>query len=452
MPRSRCRDRACCRPGSYRRNTGSACVAGDCRPSWRGCAAGRTRRPARRATAVDIRAARARRAARSVLRTSAPIRKPPSGVTSILSSASPFTSMRCAGFSISSFMRSSRLVPPAMNLALGIARRGGRGRGRCRRALVGERSHALISCRAVHFGDGLDDVRVRAAAADVAAHAFADFRLRGAAWVRVEILASHGSARSLDFLQHRHRGADLSRRAIPTLEAVVLDERRLHGMHLLRRAQALDGGDASPWMHDRQRQTGIDAPAVRPAPCRRRTGRGRNLSWCPSIAGARATRRAAWCGCPASARALAVDVQRNGRFESEHRRRRPVRATAMARPWRLLRVSSGRVGKVRSHRVLACRSPSNLAAGVTVFLVADFLHPDHFLLVESFVNCRVAHRPLLTGAVPMLDARRCPHDVTGTDRLAFAAFPVAPIHIPRSRPASVREGACARRYARRARS
>jgi hypothetical protein len=51
------------------------------------------------------------------LRTSAPILKPPSGVGSILSSARSFTSMRCGGVSICSFIRSSRFVPPAMNLA-----------------------------------------------------------------------------------------------------------------------------------------------------------------------------------------------------------------------------------------------------------------------------------------------------------------------------------------------
>jgi hypothetical protein len=38
-------------------------------------------------------------------------------VASIRSSARPFTSMRWVGASISSFMRSSRFVPPAMNLA-----------------------------------------------------------------------------------------------------------------------------------------------------------------------------------------------------------------------------------------------------------------------------------------------------------------------------------------------
>jgi hypothetical protein len=47
------------------------------------------------------------------------MRRPPSCVGSIVSSFSPFTSIRCAGVSICSFIRSSRLVPPAMNFASG---------------------------------------------------------------------------------------------------------------------------------------------------------------------------------------------------------------------------------------------------------------------------------------------------------------------------------------------
>jgi hypothetical protein len=48
------------------------------------------------------------------------MRSPPSGVGSILSSARPFTSIKCVGVSISSFIKSSRFVPPAMNFALGL--------------------------------------------------------------------------------------------------------------------------------------------------------------------------------------------------------------------------------------------------------------------------------------------------------------------------------------------
>ena len=101
----------------------------------------RTRRPAARATARRSRARTRASAARSVLRTSAPIRRPPSGVGSIRFSARSLTSIRCAGVSICSFIRSSRLVPPAMNLAPGYARRGGRRFGGRARPFVGEGLH-----------------------------------------------------------------------------------------------------------------------------------------------------------------------------------------------------------------------------------------------------------------------------------------------------------------------
>ena len=67
----------------------------------------------------------------------------------------------------------------------------------------------------------------------------------------------------LDFREHRDGGADLPGRAIAALIAVVFDERGLHGMHLVGRAQAFDGGDAIAFVHHRQREAGIDAPSAR---------------------------------------------------------------------------------------------------------------------------------------------------------------------------------------------
>jgi hypothetical protein len=47
------------------------------------------------------------------------MRRPPSAVSSMSASGSMPISMRYVGVSISSFIRSMRLVPPAMNLAVG---------------------------------------------------------------------------------------------------------------------------------------------------------------------------------------------------------------------------------------------------------------------------------------------------------------------------------------------
>ena len=66
-------------------------------------------------------------------------------------------------------------------------------------------------------------------------------------------------------------------------------------MQRLLGAQALDGDDLAV-VAGRRRGSGTHSCARRrPAPCRRRTGRGRSPSWCRSGRDARATRRAAWC-------------------------------------------------------------------------------------------------------------------------------------------------------------
>ena len=58
-------------------------------------------------------------AARSLLRTPAPIRSPPAAVGSIRSGSSPVTSTSRSGAATPSFIRSTRLVPPARKAAPG---------------------------------------------------------------------------------------------------------------------------------------------------------------------------------------------------------------------------------------------------------------------------------------------------------------------------------------------
>src|SRR3712207_6225549 len=86
-----------------------------------------------------------------------------------------------------------------------------------------------------------DDLRVRAAAADVAAHALAYLVVRklpdGGRHVFRDV--THVAAPRL-FEQPDGR-ADLARRAVAALEAVVLDEGRLHGVKLVALRQPFDG-------------------------------------------------------------------------------------------------------------------------------------------------------------------------------------------------------------------
>ena len=123
VPGSRCPAPACCtasaRPGSRR----SGCAGAGCRRSSRGCAAGRTRRRGAPATARDSACGSCGRAARTLLRTAAPMRTPPSGSGSIRSDGRRVTSTSSSGVATPSFIRSTRFVPPPRN---GAGGRGGR--------------------------------------------------------------------------------------------------------------------------------------------------------------------------------------------------------------------------------------------------------------------------------------------------------------------------------------
>src|SRR6476469_2188381 len=95
------------------------------------------------------------------------------------------------------------------------------------------------------FADGGDDVGVGAAAADVAAHPGADLFV----------------ALRVPFAEQRHGRADLSRRAVAALEAVVADERGLYRVKVLAVREPFDGDDLLPAVHHGEGEAGVDAPA-----------------------------------------------------------------------------------------------------------------------------------------------------------------------------------------------
>ena len=121
IARSRRRARVCCRAWRCRRSRGSGCAASGCRRRSPCCAAAARRRRAAPGPAPDSACARAASAAAALAVAIAPMRRPPSAVCSISASGRRPTSIRCAGRSISSFIRSSRLVPPARNCAPGVS-------------------------------------------------------------------------------------------------------------------------------------------------------------------------------------------------------------------------------------------------------------------------------------------------------------------------------------------
>src|SRR5258708_14221795 len=120
----------------------------------------------------------------------------------------------------------------------------------------------MASCRAPgDLGDRLDDVRIGAASADVAAHALAEF---GSRYLRLRGQVGGRMARNacFDLIEHRYGRANLPGCAIAALVAVMLYERGLHRMKVIGRADPLDGGDAVALVHDSECQTRGDPPSV----------------------------------------------------------------------------------------------------------------------------------------------------------------------------------------------
>src|SRR3546814_2213393 len=105
------------------------------------------------------------------------------------------------------------------------------------------------------------DVRIGAAAADVAAHPFSDF---GGVQIGcgIEIAAHMAGHARLDLVEHRHGRAYLTGRAIASLKCIMPDKGRLHGMKILRRHQIFDRGDAVVAVNEGRSEQGIDPPAV----------------------------------------------------------------------------------------------------------------------------------------------------------------------------------------------
>src|SRR3954470_4848560 len=114
----------------------------------------------------------------------------------------------------------------------------------------------MVSCGAplvgfVHAGlrlaYGIDDAGIGAAAAEIAAHAFAD---------------ALGIIARLALAHHAERAHDLARCAEAALETVMSDEGGLHWMKLVAARDAFDGEDVGAVMADGEREAGVDPLAV----------------------------------------------------------------------------------------------------------------------------------------------------------------------------------------------
>src|SRR4051812_16715058 len=116
----------------------------------------------------------------------------------------------------------------------------------------------------MNFPDRSHDPRIGSAAADVAAHALANFI--GVQVSRADFSQVGGDIAGIaspGFLQKRDGGADLSWCAVAALKPIVFKERRLHRMQLIATRQTFYGGDLLAFMRQRQREAAIDAAAIR---------------------------------------------------------------------------------------------------------------------------------------------------------------------------------------------
>ena len=112
--RSRSPGSACCRRSQRHRSTRSASAATDCRQPWRRCEAARMRRKEAPRRPPESAGRKSRSYARSALRTSAPIRTPPSERSSMRArSGRRLMSTSRLGRETPPFIRSRRLVPAA---------------------------------------------------------------------------------------------------------------------------------------------------------------------------------------------------------------------------------------------------------------------------------------------------------------------------------------------------
>src|SRR5437868_9711681 len=135
-------------------------------------------------------------------------------------------SITVSGRITSSFIRSSNVVPPARYCALLRCAPN----ARTAAAALSTRSKtkgriALLPRCLPRLLDGVDDVRIGGATAQIAAHVFANV----------------GVLLRMSLMHAGDRRQDLSRCAVATLEGVVIDEGLLHRMQMAVLRKTLDG-------------------------------------------------------------------------------------------------------------------------------------------------------------------------------------------------------------------
>src|SRR5438105_13503444 len=102
------------------------------------------------------------------------------------------------------------------------------------------------SARRRHFRDGIDDIGIAGAATQVAAHPLTNLRSRQVRDAEWALDIGRGGARPTRFrlFDHGDGRHDLAGGTETALEAIVLDERRLHRVEIAGPLQPFNGWDA----------------------------------------------------------------------------------------------------------------------------------------------------------------------------------------------------------------
>src|SRR5215213_113434 len=217
----------------------------------------------------------------SVFLASAPIVIPPPGAVVISASFRRVRSTSSLGRSTSSFIKSRMLVPPARNFAFAFAvtARAAASASLARVYLNGLivlplLSHArqffrfdeapgprcLFAC--LDLPHGGDDARISATAADVATHALTYLIVSEPCRRSSHVFGDVTHIAAPRLFEQPDRRADLSRRAIPALESVILNEGSLHRVKLFAARESFNGCHLVTLKCRRERQARQHATAV----------------------------------------------------------------------------------------------------------------------------------------------------------------------------------------------
>ena len=187
-----------------------------------------------------------------------------------------------------------------------------------------------------------------------------------------------------------YRRHDLPRRAVSTLEGVVIDERLLHGMQLTARlAQTFDRRDPSTIGHHREHQTGQNASSVN------QNGAGSALSVAAAFLRSRESGLIPNCIEQSGSRVHGKNVQL---LVDAQRDRRPATATSRS-VWRIQpNLGSARIRRQRCRRARRRARDGGAAAdprcGLGLFIhqmtPAGRQHASNFL---AAVACAQGHAP-----------------------------------------------------------